>query len=149
MTMRHFALAAAALFAAMAADAQIYQWRDENNKTVISDRPPIGKVRQQKTVEAEAPAANGEAGKTLADRDMEFRKRQKDSRDSAEKTEKEQRAQAQRQENCEAGRRSLQVLESGERVSMRDSQGERYILDDKQRGEEIARARKVVEANCK
>jgi len=32
---------------------------------------------------------------------------------------------------------------------MRDKKGERYIIDDAQREQEIARARKSVEANCK
>lgn len=149
MTMRHFALATAALFAAVAAHAQIYKWQDENNKTVISDRPPVGKVREQKKIEAEAPVASGEPAKQAADREMEFRKRQKESLDAAEKGEKEQRAAAERKTQCESARSSLQVLESGERVSMRDRKGERYILDDAQREQEIARARKSVEANCK
>jgi hypothetical protein len=61
---------------------------------VISDRPPTGKVRQQRKIEAETPAANATAGKTAADREMEFRKRQKESREAAEKAEKEQRATA-------------------------------------------------------
>jgi hypothetical protein len=149
MTMRHFAFATAALFAAVAAHAQIYKWQDENNKTVISDRPPVGKVREQKKIEAEAPVASGEPAKQAADREMEFRKRQKESQDAAEKGEKEQRAAAERNTQCESARSSLQVLESGERVSMRDKKGERYIIDDAQREQEIARARKSVEANCK
>lgn len=149
MTMRHFAFATAVLFAAVAAHAQIYKWQDENNKTVISDRPPVGKVREQKKIEAEASAASGEPAKQAADREMEFRKRQKESQDAAEKGEKEQRAAAERKTQCESARSSLQVLESGERVSMRDKKGERYIIDDAQREQEIARARKSVEANCK
>ena len=149
MTMRHFAFATVVLFAAVAAHAQIYKWQDENNKTVISDRPPVGKVREQKKIEAEAPVASGEPAKQAADREMEFRKRQKESQDAAEKGEKEQSAAAERKTQCESARSSLQVLESGERVSMRDKKGERYIIDDAQREQEIARARKSVEANCK
>lgn len=147
--MKHFAIAVVVWFAACAAQAQIYQWRDENNKTVISDRPPAGKARQQKKIDAEAPSASSDPGKTTADREMDFRKRQKESQEAAEKSEKEQRAAADRKANCEAARNSLQVLESGQRISMRDSQGERIILDDAQREQELARSRKAVEANCK
>ena len=85
----------------------------------------------------------------LADRDMEFRKRQKESREAAEKGEADRRAGAQRQEGCEAARSALQTLESGDRVAMHDSKGERYYLDDRQRQEEIAKARQAVQANCR
>ncbi|HOG03941.1 MAG TPA: DUF4124 domain-containing protein, partial [Accumulibacter sp.] len=65
------------------------------------------------------------------------------------KAEKEQRLTAQRQEDCDAARRSLQAMESGERVAMRDARGERYFLDDSQRQQEIARIRQTVQSNCK
>ena len=150
MTMKRFALATVTLSAAIAAHGQIYQWQDERNKTVISDRPPTGQVRQQRTLEAAAPApASSEAAKTLADRDMEFRKRQKESREAAEKGDADRRASAQRQEGCEAARSALQTLQSGDRVAMHDSKGERYYLDDTQREEEIAKARQAVQANCR
>lgn len=149
MTMKRIAIAAAMLFATCSAQAQIYQWQDENNKTVISDRPPVGKVRQPRQIAAEAAAPGDDTGKTLADREMEFRKRQKESQEGAAEARKEQHAAAQRHENCERARLSLRVLESGERVSMRDSKGERYYLDDRQREQEIERARNDVQANCK
>ncbi len=149
MTMKRFVLTAGMLLAALAAQAQIYQWQDENNRTVVSDRPPTGKVRQQRTLEADSPVPSAEAGKTAADREMEFRKRQKETRDSTEKAEKEQRASLQKQENCDAARRNLQLMESGERVALRDSRGERYYLDDAQREQETVKARQAVQATCR
>ncbi|WP_034927692.1 DUF4124 domain-containing protein [Candidatus Accumulibacter vicinus] len=146
--MKRFLLTAASVLLAFTAQAQIYQWQDENNRTVISDLPPSGKVRQQRKIEAETPAANAPIGKTTADREMEFRKRQKDSREAAEKAEKEQRMNVQRKEDCEASRRALQVLESGERLALRDSKGERYFIDDAQRAQEIAKAREAVQVLC-
>lgn len=149
MNMKRFLLIAASVLFAFAAQAQIYQWQDENNRTVISDLPPSGKVRQQRKIETETPAANAPTGKTMADREMEFRKRQKDSREAAEKAEKEQRMDVQRKEDCEASRRALQVLESGERLALRDSKGERYFIDDAQRAQEIAKVREAVQVHCK
>jgi len=149
MNMKRFLLTAASVLFALAAQAQIYQWQDENNRTVISDLPPSGKVRQQRKIETETPTANAPTGKTMADREMEFRKRQKDSREAAEKAEKEQRMNVQRKEDCEASRRSLQVLESGERLALRDSKGERYFIDDAQRAQEIAKVREAIQVNCK
>lgn len=147
--MKRFVLTAALLCIVAAAQAQIYKWQDQNNRTVISDRPPTGVVRKPRTIEAEAPPAAADAGKTMADREMDFRKRQKESVERTDKAEKEQRLTAQRQEDCDAARRSLQAMESGERVAMRDARGERYFLDDSQRQQEIARIRQTVQSNCK
>ncbi|MCM8596127.1 DUF4124 domain-containing protein [Accumulibacter sp.] len=147
--MKPFLPALVALSLASAASAQIYQWQDENNRTVISDRPPSGPVRQQKKIDAPAPPATAEAAKTTADRELDFRKRQKEARDTADKAEKEQQTTAQRKENCDSARNWLQVLESGERVARRDSAGERYYLDDAQRQQEIVKARQAVQETCK
>lgn len=142
-------VAAAILLAAFAADAQIYQWQDANNKTVISDRPPVGNVQQQRQIDTAAPPSGDAAAKTAADREMELRKRLKESRESAENAAKERQAAAERQGNCDAARRSLQILESGERVTMQDSKGERYYLVGAERDQEAARARQAVQDNCR
>ena len=49
--MKRFALMLFPLFLACAADAQIYQWKDSNGKTIISDKPPAGQVNQQRKIE--------------------------------------------------------------------------------------------------
>lgn len=147
--MRRTALLVVALCLALPAGAQIYQWKDENGKTVISDKPPIGQVRQQKQIDSGSPAKNGQKQPSLADREMEFRKRQKEAQEGAEKTRKEETASSEKNENCTNARRQLQALESGERIALRDDKGERYYLDDAQREQETAKARKFVETNCK
>ncbi|WP_374691883.1 DUF4124 domain-containing protein [Accumulibacter sp.] len=151
--MKRPALVALILATAIAAEAQVYQWQDENNKTVISDRPPSGPVRQLRRIDAAAPSPASESAaasaRTLADRDMEFRKRQQESRDAAEKREDEQRANARKREDCEALRRYLRSLESGERIQLSDGKGERYYLDDSERAQAIARTRDDVQRNCK
>ena len=148
--MKRFVFAVALLVASAAVGAQIYQWQDANKKTVISDRPPpINSARQQKTFAAETPESTAGNSPSLADREMDFRKRQKEARETAEKSAAEQRAASDRQEACVTARRALQVLESGERVALRDSAGERYYLDDTQRTAEIERSRQAVQTNCK
>ncbi len=147
--MRHFALLAAALFLAPSVGAQIYQWKDESGKTVISDKPPAGHVRQQKTIESGTQAQNGEKQKSLADREMEFRKRQKESQESGDKAKKEESSTAEKRENCDKARRQLQALESGERIALRDDKGERYYMEDAQREQETAKARNFIDSSCK
>jgi len=142
---------AVSIFSVMtAANAQIYQWKDESGRTVISDKPPVGRVHQQRKVATESSTTNssGAKQKSLAERDLEFRKRQQEARENSEKAEKEQAATAEKARNCENARRQLRALESGERISMRDEKGERYILDDAQRDLEIGRVRQSIQANC-
>lgn len=143
--MRRFALAAATLLLTTMASAQIYQWKDENGKTVISDKPPIGTVPPARKIDA-APTSS--TPKSVADKDLEFRKRQKEQQETSEKTEKEQTAAAENTKNCDSARRYLQTLESGERIAMRDDKGERYFMEDAQREQEIASARQALQSNC-
>jgi hypothetical protein len=149
MTMKRFALAIAAFLAATAVNAQIYQWKDESGKTIISDKPPVGNTHQQRKIESAPSASSPSNQKTLADRELEFRKRQKESQESAEKAKKEQAASADKKENCDTARRQLQTLESGERISLRDDKGERYFMEDAQREQEIAKARQNLQSHCK
>lgn len=148
--MKRFALAVAALFAAALANAQVYEWKDEKGKTHFSDKPPVGTPRTQQTLESSAsPAASSSPQKTTADRELEFRKRQKESQDSAEKEKKEQAASVDKKESCESALRLLEALESGERIALRDDKGERYYMDDGQREQESAKVRQIIQSNCK
>lgn len=146
--MKRIAITVAVLMAATAANAEIYQWKDKNGKTIISDKPPTENVTAQRSSSDGSAAGNTTAPKTAADREMEFRKRQKESQENAEKAQKEQAAAAEKEENCASARRYLTTLESGERVALRDEKGERYILDDAQRAQEITKANRAVQVNC-
>ena len=120
MTMKRFALVA--LLAATAVNAQVYQWKDDKGKTHYSDKPPVGAPVVQRPIESApttSPPVSSSPQKTTADRELEFRKRQKDAQESAEKAKKEQTASADKKENCENARRLLEALESGERIALR------------------------------
>ncbi|MDR3299283.1 MAG: DUF4124 domain-containing protein [Candidatus Accumulibacter sp.] len=145
---RHLSILAAALCAiALPVSAAIYQWKDASGKTIISDKPPpTAGVPLERKIDADADT--GARQPSLADRDLEFRKRQQEARENAEKTEKDETAAARRNENCLSARRQLQTLESGARVSLRDEKGERYYMDDAQRGQETTKVRQFLEAEC-
>lgn len=128
--------------------AQIYQWKDENGRTVISDKPPVGSVRQSKKTDATSSSAPTNSAKSIAEQELEFRKRQLDSRERAIKTEKEQTANAEQQDNCLRLRQQLQALESGERIVYRDGSGERHFLEDSAREQEISKLRQVMQNGC-
>ena len=147
--MKRFALAVAALLAAMAVNAQVYEWKDEKGNTHYSDQQPVGVSRPQRIIESRSPAPSSSPQKTTADREMEFRKRQMESQEIAEKSTKEQTANANRKETCDSARRAVEGLESGERIALRDDKGERYFMDDAQREQEIAKARQAMQSTCK
>ena len=145
--MKRLALTLSFLLFSSAVCAEIYQWKDENGKTIISDKPPIGAKRPVRAIDSPEPASSP-AQKSLADRDLEFRKRQKESQEGADKAKKEQAAASEKQKNCENAKRALSSLESGERIALRDDKGERYYMSDAQREQEISRARTGVQSNC-
>ncbi|MDR0577867.1 MAG: DUF4124 domain-containing protein [Candidatus Accumulibacter sp.] len=138
----------AALCLALPASAEIYQWKDPSGKTVISDRPPADQAHARKLTGANSAAQADPRQPSLAERDMEFRKRQKEAQEKAEQAAREETAAAERSGDCQAARRQLAALESGERIALRDDKGERYFLDDAQREREAARTRRFLETQC-
>lgn len=147
--MKRIALIVAALLSASAVHAQVFEWKDESGKTHYSDMPPPGNVRELRKIESAPPATGNPTQKTAADLELEFRKNQKESQEKAEKASKQQAAASERNENCDNLRRQLQLLESGERIALRDDKGERYFMDDAQRAQETAKARQTIQSVCK
>lgn len=150
--------------AALPVAAQIYSWRDTNGKMHYSDVPPASgeaTVLRANALPA-APAANAEPGdkaaqaappadkpKTLAERELEFRQRRAQAAEAEAKAEQEQTAAAQRTAECERARNQLAALKSGQRMATYDAQGERVVLDDQRRAQEIERMGQLVDARCK
>jgi hypothetical protein len=158
-----------ALLAAPAGAQSFWKWRDANGRLQLSDRPPPPEVLDKdilqrplsaaKTVAAAADsgaaaasAAANAASAPVGDAALEAKKKrlqqdqaaQKQAKDTAE----QERRAATRAEYCRRSQNSLKVLESGQRVARPTDQGEREILDDTGRAEEIQRARDLVSANC-
>jgi hypothetical protein len=127
------------------AQAQTYQWKDSNGRTIISDAPPPGNVRQSKTVSG-GPVS--EQGKSVAEREMEFKKRQQEAKEKADKDSKSNAAKADQQENCQRARQQLAALESGQRIANTDANGERRFMEDDERQKEIQRTRKIISEKC-
>ena len=88
------------------------------------------------------------APKTVAERDMEFRKRQQERADNERKAQEEQQKAATKAAECERARGYLRSLEDGLRVTRTDASGNREFLDDAGRASEIDRTRKMVQSLC-
>jgi hypothetical protein len=166
-SLRRFALASvlglAAVAYALPADAQ-WAWRDGSGRTVYSDQPPPASVkpsqilRQPSTQSFGTPAADpgsapdGKADtkdapkgpKTLAEREMESRKRAAEAADAEKKQAEEQAQNAQKAAECDRMRGYLRALEDGQRIARTDAQGNREILDDAARASETRRVREAL-----
>lgn len=153
-----------------------WAWKEDGGRVVYSDRPPPANIKstqilRQPTMATPAPApqaatpggaaADGErpaaspaaspapsAPKSIAERDMEFRKRQQERADSERKAQEEQQKSAAKAAECERTRGYLRSLEDGTRISRTDASGNREYIDDAQRAAEIERTRKLVPQLC-
>ncbi len=138
-------------------------WKDENGRVTASDRPPPKTVpdknilsRPQPVVVRAAPAASAPlssaapaaAPPTAIDRELEARKRTADQAQEAAARAAEQKLAEQRAENCRRARSHQAALEGGQRIARTNEKGEREVLDDKGRAEEMRRAREVIGTDC-
>ena len=164
-----FATVAAAFLVAYALPAAAqWAWRDETGRTVYSDRPPPASVKSEQILRqpsaqsfgtpspANAPAPDAKSDgkdapkgpKTLAEREMEFRKRQQESAEAEKKQSEEQARNEQRAAECERMRGYLKALEDGQRIARTDAQGNREYIDDAQRAREVTRVRDGLSRSC-
>ncbi|HEX5639214.1 MAG TPA: DUF4124 domain-containing protein [Burkholderiaceae bacterium] len=151
-----------------------WAWKEDSGRIVYSDRPPPANVKSTQILrqpslaaptpapapQAAAPGAAATDGdrqtaapaasapKSIAERDMEFRKRQQERADSERKAQEEQQKSAAKAAECERARGYLRSLDDGVRISRTDASGNREYLDDAQRAAESERTRKAIQQLC-
>lgn len=162
---------AALVGAAHAAD--IYKFRDASGRIIYSDSPPPkGRGAEKLPAVPTLPpspatrpadggggdaagrstaqdAAKSAAPKTLAERELESRKRREAEQEQAKKAEQEAQQAAMRKQNCDAAQRQIAAIESGQRLARFNEKGEREFLDDAARARELDSARKAAADWCK
>jgi hypothetical protein len=151
------------LLAALPAAAQ-WKWKDARGQTVISDVPPPREIPDRdvlqkpelvtrRPVNQSAPAASAPAVETVAkakvDPELEARKKKAEQEQTDKTKAEEEKVVAQRAENCRRARSHMASIDSGIRLTRVNEQGEREILDDKQRADEINRTRQIISADCR
>ena len=161
--MRLLVLGSMLLYTAVAS-AQLYRWVDRDGRVHYSNTPPPAGVKSR-TLAAPAsapvpPATNGEGAPdasakdaskgplTPAEQEQAFRKRQLEAQKAAEKAEAERKESMAKTASCERARENLRTLESGQRVSRTNAQGEREYIDDAARARETESARQAVTDWC-
>ncbi len=157
------ALAALLVFVGTTGSAQAqWVWRDKDGRITASDLPPPREVVDRDILQrpdttkakpvapaASAAAAPASAARAAVDPQLEARRRAADLEQQAKARAEEERNSQQRAENCRRARGHLIALEGGQRIARTNEKGEREILDDKGRAEEMRRAHEVIASDCR
>ena len=137
---------------AASAHAELYKWVDEQGKIHYSDQPASGKTKSETKLEiVNQPSANTspENTKTWQDKELEFKKRQASAAEAEAKRLKDAQEAKTKSENCDKAKLNLTQLESIAPVYTLDPATGRRYLNDAQRADAIASAKKSVSEWCK
>lgn len=171
--MRRTALAlslAALASLAWAQSTSQWKWRDSAGQLHISDMPPPAGVPASAILErptdvrrngravappAARPADGAASGPrpTMAapstDPELDARRKRAEDEKSAQQKVQQEKDSAARAENCARAKGHVAALNDGLRMTRTNEKGEREVLDDKGRAEEMQRARSVMASDCK
>jgi hypothetical protein len=89
------------------------------------------------------------AAKPKIDPELEARRKKLEQEQTDKQKAEEEKVAVARAENCRRARAHMATIESGIRLSRTNDKGEREILDDKQRAEEMARTRAIIASDCR
>lgn len=132
----------------VSSQAEVFKWKDADGNLHYSDQRPIS-GGEHKLHSAPSPvAAPPPAAKSVAEKEMEFRKRQLEAEENRVKQEKLAAEAKDRERNCNQARGSLKNLESGVRLVKVGSNGEPVYIEDNERPAMIEDAKKAVASWC-
>ena len=159
---------------ALAAPAQAqWKWRDQRGQVQYSDLPPPPGVPEQNILSrpatsrsrvavmsptasapsvapsSAAPTASAALAPKTVDPDLEARRKKAEAEQAAKVKAEEARMAAARADNCKRAQSQMRTLDSGIRIARTSENGEREILDDQQREDEVRRTREVIAADCR
>jgi type IV secretory pathway VirB10-like protein len=145
-----------------------WKWRDANGAIQYSDRsPPPGTpesailskplgARNHAPKPSDAasnpssPALAAQpAGARSSDPELEARRKKAEDEKVAKQKAEEEKDAKQRADNCQRARNYQRTLQDGIRIVRSNAKGEREVMDDKGRAEEMQRTQEAIQANCK
>jgi hypothetical protein len=160
-------LATALIACTSLAQAQ-WMWVNEKGVKQLSDQPPppgtppsrILKAPLRKELATEGAPANGEEAPpadaktpppkpTLAERNADFNKRQKEAAEKSAKAEAEAQHASEKAKYCAEAKNQIAMLESGMRVSELGPNGERNFMSDEDRAQKLQQNRNAYNKTCK
>lgn len=146
---------------ALPAAAQ-WKWRGANGQIQYSDLPPppgvadrdilqrpsAGTLRAAPVALAASAASAPALTPKTSDPELEAKRKKTEQEEAAKAKAEQERMAAARADNCKRAREQIRTLESGMRMARVNDKGEREVLDDKMRADELKRARDVANADC-
>lgn len=152
--MKRLLTGCAAFLWAGAAAGQILECVDAKGYKEYAQICPPGTVKETKLMKSGgasgAAPGTAPAGKSLVERDTEFKKRSLERQEAEAKAAKEKAESQEAERSCNDARSQLAALQSGQRITRTDpNTGERTYLEDADRPAEIANAQKAVDSWCK
>ena len=133
---------------ALPASAVLYKWTDATGRVVYSDLPPTGDVKVE-IVNGPAPAANPNAVKEMAAKDVEMKKRQAEAAEKEKKSETDRVQVAKRNEQCQRAQMQIKQLGAEQVAFVRyNEKGEVVYVDDATRRKERTELELWTKANC-
>lgn len=153
-----FALGASAQTAPM---PPAWKWRDAAGQVHVSDLPPPLTIPakdildrpplQRKVTAAAASAASTVVASTgpKSDPELDARRKRAVDEQGAQQRQQQDKDMAARAENCTRAKGALAGLADGQRMTRTNAKGEREVLDDKDRADEVQRARAVITSDCR
>jgi len=151
-----------------------WQWLDKDGHKVFSDRAPPPEILDKNIVKRPAgrapaakPAAETETAADAApvaalpavptsgakaagiDKDLEAKKKQVLEAEAAKRKAAEQEVTKAKIENCARAKQAKVTFDSGVRVGRTNAAGEREIMDEAARAEELKRIQGIIVRDCK
>lgn len=170
MKMIHLLLMAALAGLGGAASAQ-WQWIDKDGHKVFSDRAPPTEIPDKNILKrpgnrvpmvAASDAVAGEAAPAAApalpvsakqagglDKELEAKKKQAQEAEAAKRKAAEEEMTKARIENCARAKTAKTTFESGVRIGRTNAAGEREIMDDAARAQELKRIDGIIARDCR
>ena len=150
-----------------------FAWIDANGTRQYSDRPPPAsipknKILKEPSIELRNPraadveaapaqattsvakdaAATPKGPQTTAEKNADYIKRKTEQADKDKKSADEAKDAADKAKNCERAQAYNRSLQSGERISSTDKNGEKSFISDDKRAQEVRDTQRVLES-CK
>jgi hypothetical protein len=143
-----------------------WKWKDASGAIQYSDRPPPAGTpdkdilaRPAASARAAARAADAAASAAAAsapaaaaskngDAELEAKRKKADEEKQAKQKAEDEKIARQKADNCQRARNYQRSLNDGLRIVRTNNKGEREILDDKGRAEEMQRNQEAINANC-
>lgn len=137
----------------MVANGELYKWVDNNGKTQYTDQPPpAGAATAEKKLEIKlAPVQPADdkakkARKSLAERELDFKKRLAAKEQEETKRKKEIK---ENKERCAQARSKLKVFQEAPKLTVSDGKGGIVRADDAARQKGIKEAQKEIKSKCR